>query len=246
MLTEFFFQCSENEFTCNNGTCIELTKRCDDIFDCNNESDEQHCGTLSINKLSYWKVLPPVSKLHKTEIDVSAVVLSISNINELEMTFKAELRIDLRWKDERIIYKHLKLDDNFLGLSSKNQIWLPVVYFSNTEGNTPISSGNVMVIRQGSPIKSPISELDESNTYSGAENDLQLTSVQEPTFKCQFELTNFPFDTQYCSITMTINPEYRNYTEFVPNELNYLGRYKVIFSNMHKINANSIFLQMFR
>ena len=53
MLTEFFFQCSENEFTRDNCTCIELTKRCDDIFVCNYESDEQHCGTLSINKLSY-------------------------------------------------------------------------------------------------------------------------------------------------------------------------------------------------
>ena len=73
ILTEFFFQCSENEFT-----LTKLTKRCDDIFDCNDESDEQHCGTLSINKLSYWKVLPPVSKSHKTEIDVSVVFLSIS------------------------------------------------------------------------------------------------------------------------------------------------------------------------
>ena len=116
ILTEFLFQCSENEFTCNNGTCIELTKRYDTIIDCNDESDELHCWTLSINKLSYWKVLPPVSKSHKTKIGVSVVVLSISNINELEMTFKAELRIDLRWKDDGIIYKHLKPDDNFLGI----------------------------------------------------------------------------------------------------------------------------------
>ena len=42
MLTEFFFQCSENEFTCNNGTCIELTKRCDDIFDCNDEKNHNY------------------------------------------------------------------------------------------------------------------------------------------------------------------------------------------------------------
>ena len=61
-------------------------------------------------------VLPPVSKSHKTEIDVSVVFLSISKWNELEMTLKAELRIYLRWKDDGIIYKHLKPDDNFLGI----------------------------------------------------------------------------------------------------------------------------------
>lgn len=49
--------CSYFEFTCDDGTCIDSRLHCDGQFDCNDESDELFCGTLSrrntnSNKLS--------------------------------------------------------------------------------------------------------------------------------------------------------------------------------------------------
>lgn len=36
-------QCHESEFTCNDGRCITHLRRCDNIYDCMDFSDEQNC-----------------------------------------------------------------------------------------------------------------------------------------------------------------------------------------------------------
>ena len=39
-------KCSQDQYTCKNLQCITLDQRCDDIFHCNDGSDEDNC-TLS-------------------------------------------------------------------------------------------------------------------------------------------------------------------------------------------------------
>ena len=46
------------EFTCNSGHCIDITKRCNNINDCDDNSDEEKCSLITIPK-SYNKVKPP-------------------------------------------------------------------------------------------------------------------------------------------------------------------------------------------
>ena len=50
--------CAENEFTCNDGQCIDVINRCDQIIDCRDESDEQECTLLRL-KSGYNKMIPP-------------------------------------------------------------------------------------------------------------------------------------------------------------------------------------------
>ena len=38
--------CSEYEFKCGSGACIDLRLRCDRRFDCDDGSDELSCGAL--------------------------------------------------------------------------------------------------------------------------------------------------------------------------------------------------------
>jgi len=44
----FYFQCLETEFTCNDGNCISLDKRCNILRDCPDNSDEIHCDLVRI------------------------------------------------------------------------------------------------------------------------------------------------------------------------------------------------------
>ena len=201
-------------------------------MDCKDDSDEDSCETLIIDQSSYRKRMPPISRSKKVHISVSITIKSFTNIDELAMAFKADLNIKLQWRDERIKFKNLATNGNFLSNDKQDEIWIPRVYFSNTEGNVPIANGasmEIMVFRQqGLPEKYDKSELNEGSTYNGAENDLVLTSMLEPKFKCLFELTNFPFDTQYCSIDIERFPEFRNYTVIIPKELTYQGYFNLI------------------
>ena len=63
--------------------------------------------------------------------------------------------------------------------------------------------------------------------YSGAENSLVLFGQYQHHFYCPFDLTNFPFDTQRCSIDIRVPLDSRQYINLVPWNLSFSGRKKL-------------------
>lgn len=50
----FNTKCRPDEFQCNDGICIMGYKKCNDINDCSDQSDELHCGVISYsNDIDY-------------------------------------------------------------------------------------------------------------------------------------------------------------------------------------------------
>ena len=94
----------------------------------------------------------------------------------------------------------------------------------------PVSSNfiKVFIIPHGQPLLNKISELNEANIFKGEENDLELSSWKELTFKCNFELWRYPFDIQKCSVEVSIPIELRNYTLLNPIEFKYTGIFHLI------------------
>lgn len=45
-------QCWFNEFRCGNGECIPMRQVCDNIYDCNDYTDEQSCGKLLVASIT--------------------------------------------------------------------------------------------------------------------------------------------------------------------------------------------------
>jgi len=37
-------QCEDDEYQCGDGSCIDIDGRCDDSYDCPDESDERDCS----------------------------------------------------------------------------------------------------------------------------------------------------------------------------------------------------------
>lgn len=43
--------CPASDFTCLDGSCVPLARRCDSKNDCPNGADERDCGMFSVNYL---------------------------------------------------------------------------------------------------------------------------------------------------------------------------------------------------
>ena len=65
------------EFTCNDGQCVSMEKRCDQIADCRDGSDEDACRLLSL-PTGYNKVVPPYSKLSFFNTTIVPVAIDVS------------------------------------------------------------------------------------------------------------------------------------------------------------------------
>ena len=200
---------------------MDSKARCNDLFECPDDSDEQNCEPILINKNSYRNVMPHFLKDQKNEIKVTAELHSIKDIDQLAMTFLGELKIILHWKDARITFKDLGPNGSYLNDDWKKQIWLPPLYFSNTVEKLPIYKDDgytVKILREAKHTVNDISELNEGCIFNGDENHLQLTSHYEYTFHCTFNLSKFPFDTQHCHMILKVPSEMREFVKLKPNK----------------------------
>ena len=111
--------CMKGEFTCNNGQCIKMEERCDQIMDCNDESDEENCR-LIVFKNNYNNKVPPFtinkdkSKTRTRDpvkVNVSTSLMNVLAISERDHTIDLKLGITLKWYDNRVLYNNLKTEE---------------------------------------------------------------------------------------------------------------------------------------
>ena len=76
-----------HEFTCDSGNCIEIDKRCDQIKDCEDRSDEENCNFVRLSK-TYSKVIPPEPSNTSKPLDILTYVkiISIDTIDTINTT----------------------------------------------------------------------------------------------------------------------------------------------------------------
>ena len=82
------FQCNPmKQFTCWNGDCIALEKRCNERTDCDDGSDEYHCRQIIFNRDAYRKTYVPINPTVKgpLNVEVSFAVIDIVEINEAKV-----------------------------------------------------------------------------------------------------------------------------------------------------------------
>ena len=157
--------CKNDEFTCNNGQCVLMEERCDQMSNCLDGSDEDGCKLLILMK-GYNKNIPPLSfvnLVNKTivpvAVNVSLRLLKVVSIAEVKNSIDLQFEIMLEWTDDRITYNNLKQKTylNALTYEDIRQVWLPLVVFANTNqretsrlGSSWEWSTSVSVTRQGS------------------------------------------------------------------------------------------------
>ena len=117
-----------------------MEKRCDQLPDCDDGSDEEGCQLFSLAK-GYNKVVPPYTRfsyfdntIDPVKIDVSIKLMKMMGIDERENSIDLQFQITLEWRDHRITYNNLKKDIFFNALTGDeiDMIWLPVLIYANT------------------------------------------------------------------------------------------------------------------
>ena len=142
--------CSEEEFTCDSGQCVPMEKRCNQLSDCRDKSDEKNCKVLVLEE-GYNKFVPPIDlKDLMTNVSLSLDLLKLVDINEDDYSIEIQFQITLKWKENRATYHNLKSTDNLNALTQEDikSLWIPEVIYENTDQkettdlvNTAMGSG---------------------------------------------------------------------------------------------------------
>ena len=77
--------------------------------------------------------------------------------------------------------------------------WMPSLVFQNTENNELTiadSEAEVTVTREGDISQSDDTVVEEINIFSGEDNRITFERVYTKTFRCEYQLQLYPFDTQ--------------------------------------------------
>ena len=204
-----------------------MTKRCNEVADCEDNSDENFCEIIGFHGKSYRRQIPPKESKHKrTKIEVNLDIKFIKNIDELNMKFSSRVEVKIRWKDIRLFFKNLGGYD-VLNNEEAEAIWKPPLILSNSLNLASVIKNEyllIQILKQGLGKPDNEKELYEGMTYDGTENDLVMSAKVDNDFSCSYDLHDFPFDTQICSIDISSPGNLINDIELIPGVFTYSGK----------------------
>ena len=199
------------QFTCDDGQCVTMEQRCNQLPDCRDHSDEKNCNVLVLEE-GYNKNFPPVSvEKEKVDVNVSIDLLKLVDIKEEDFSIEIQFSITLDWFENRATYHNLKMKRSLNALTQNviGQLWLPEVIYGNTDQKESTRLGenwewktSVVVERNKNGTPAGLETVHETELFKGEENSLVMFQTYTHDFQCIFNLKKYPFDTQTCSIDM--------------------------------------------
>ena len=93
------FQCDKSkQFTCWNGECISIDKKCNQEFNCEDGSDEQECDLIKLDSEKYRKEFVPRkhSSTEKLKVKVGFDVFDIVEVNQIKVRLFMDLILHLK------------------------------------------------------------------------------------------------------------------------------------------------------
>ena len=199
--------CQKGSFTCNDGQCVSMDLRCNQLPDCRDESDERNCNILVL-KDGYNKNVPPINSSDPVNVSISIDLLRLVDIDEEDYSIEIQFEIMMKWKENRARFHNLKHTAalNALTHGDIQKLWLPEVIYENTDQKESTRIGefgagewktNIVVTREEEDgFMSGPDFVDETEVFSGSHNSLVMNQSYTHTFQCNYQLAHYPFDTQ--------------------------------------------------
>lgn len=145
--------CNDDEFTCDDGQCIDIKNRCDQIIDCRDKTDELDCRLLVLqdgynqaispftmvskcqivsNTISFSLIQDVKSrKIKPTEVNISTSLTTVIEISERSHIMELKFEINIEWYEYRAKYFNIKENTalNVLSVSEMRMLWMPYIIF---------------------------------------------------------------------------------------------------------------------
>ena len=200
-----FSACRQDQFTCEDGQCIDVNYRCDHNTECDDQSDEIGCELITFKK-GYLKGIVPKETVdnHRKARNVSLMVniKSFPEIDAIKLSFIMNFNLRMMWSDHRLIMNDLDTLNsmsNVINEEDLKTLWMPVLSFSNALGpyQTKLDEQTFATIMAvgNSTLKSKLADT-EGQMYSGGDQIIIIDKEYFLEFGCEYDLLSYPFDTQ--------------------------------------------------
>ncbi|XP_066975374.1 uncharacterized protein [Macrobrachium rosenbergii] len=220
--------CPDGMYTCSDGSCIKIDKRCDLELDCADRGDELGCVTVILPP-GYDKRIPPpkIDSSTPAQISIDFIIRLIRKFSLLDSNLVVDFLITRSWFDSRVQYKNLH-DSKNLNLIDGivDVIWYPDVTLLGADqsiATSEILSTTGWGQRLTEPEPDDDKRLDEDVFFSGSGNLLMLERELTVTLMCTFDLTMYPFDSQRCPLIFYVGDYTQHYVSTVLNKVEFTG-----------------------
>ena len=237
------------EFSCNSGNCIDIQKRCDNVKDCEDNSDEHECHFVQIpstyNKADFPR--PREMSINPISLGTHVNIESIHMIDTTEMLMEMTIKIIMQWADGRLRFTNLPNDtDTPVPTELMKRIWIPLDHL--VHDNAIIGDIYQDGQRRQLWIKPTIHSIPadlgdpfENNVHDSFKTTLNVQERFRIKFMCTFDMKKFPFDKQNCDFKMHINTSRDTNLQMVSDSggVTYFG--PTIVNEFEVTNISSVF-----
>lgn len=175
--------CAVKDFNCADGSCINITLRCDARSDCNDGSDEFGCTLIDYSTKNYnTEIISSNSKDRNSKLAlyIDMDLKKFLDIDENNGFFRVNFFVQMTWFDIRLQFFNLKHNPaaNTLTQNESERIWRPKVQFRNSElWRHEVNTGpkiNVNLNKLEEP-HIHTNYLNNALVYNGANNNITLS-----------------------------------------------------------------------
>ena len=214
------------EFTCDSGHCIPLFKRCNQMNDCEDGSDEENCNMVNV-PTSYNKLISPGfhGKNNGTPIGllINVNIISIDLIDTVKMCVGITFDTKIKWTDGRLNFENMdQKGKNLISVKSEVNFWIPsdnIIHYNAVIGEIIEDKDNrvVHVTNLTAGIRYRTTESIENYLYPGENTKLVMMQKFKIIYRCTFDVTKFPFDKHRCSFTIKLSLGKKDSAVFMKN-----------------------------
>ncbi|XP_066941401.1 LOW QUALITY PROTEIN: uncharacterized protein [Macrobrachium rosenbergii] len=206
--------CGDNDFTCSDGSCINIVNRCDQVTHCPDNSDELNCGILQV-PTGYTANLPPPSfDRGPLLMKIAVEITSVREFNLVGFSMQLDVIQSVTWKDARLTFANLRPGDFINQAGVDSPIWRPILAVkdaSKSPTNIEMRNEGFRVNRESTPLSDQDTKTREDKLYAGADNSMKIVQQYTVQFMCLFRLQMYPFDTQQCLLSFNITNMEQNF-----------------------------------